>query len=270
MRVLFSLALFGCFTFASIAQTQSANVYRIHKLILTSPDLPTVERQAIIHAFQGGTYKLDELAERIRERARDSGYANVEVDVAEITHLHSTSSTCSADVSYSVHAGSQYRLGEITFHVRPGEPVFSSTRLRAQFPIQSGGIFSAQKIADGLNNLRDLYFSTGYPLFSAIPKDIYDNARQTITLDIDIDQGFLVSFGKLTLEGVEPRAGVSGKLLTSWKEIEGKPYNPQLLKDWLKRSEASWPPEAAAHVYISGADDPRTIVVLLHFLPVLP
>jgi len=62
MRAQFSLALFGCFTFASIAQTQSANVYRIHKLILTSPDLPTGERQAIIHAFQGSTYNLDELA----------------------------------------------------------------------------------------------------------------------------------------------------------------------------------------------------------------
>jgi hypothetical protein len=157
-------------------------------------------------------------------------------------------------------------LGEITFHVYPGESVFSSTQLRAQFPIQNGALFSASKIADGLNNLRGLYGSAGYANFGAIPKPSYDDARHTFTFDIDIDTGVPVSFGKLLLEGVEPQAGVGQQLLTSWKEIEGKRYNPQLLKDWLKRSEASWPPEAATQAHISAVGDSYSVFnVLLHF-----
>jgi len=266
MRVLFSLALFGFITVVSVAQTQSASVYQIHKLILTSTDLPAIERHAIVHAFQGGTYNLDELAVRLRSKVRDDGYPLVEVGDAQVMLLHSTPHARPADVRYSVHAGSQYQFGEITFHVRPGESVFSETQLRAQFPIQSGAIFSAHKIGDGLNNLRDLYGSAGYANFVAIPNLTYDTARHTVTLDIDVDQGLPVSFGKLLMEGVEPRAGIAQQLLTSWKEIEGKRYNPQILKDWLKRNEASWPPEAAAQAYISPfCDSDSAFNVLLHF-----
>jgi hypothetical protein len=279
MRVLSSLVLFGFITVASAAQSQSSSTppefgwtavkmsgfYRIHKLILTSTDLPTIERHAIIHAFQNGIYNPDELAERIRFKVRDQGYPLAEVVVAQIT-LHSAPHACTADVRYSVHSGSRYRLGEIKFHVDPGEPAFSSTQLRAQFPIQNGAMFSSQKIADGLNNLRDLYGSAGYANFGAIPKATYDDAHHIFTLNIDVDQGIPVSFGKLLMEGVEPRAGVAQQLLTSWKEIEGKRYNLRLLNGWLKRSEASWPPEAAAQAHISAVGDTYHVFnVLLHF-----
>jgi outer membrane protein assembly factor BamA len=266
MRVLSSLALFGFITVATFAQTQSHSVYRIHKLMLTSTDLPPIESHATIHAFQGGTYNLDELAERIRSKIRDQGYPLVEVGAVQITHLRSTPHACTADVRYSVHAASRYWLGEITFHIRPGGSVFTSTQLRAQFPIQNGAMFSASKMGVGLNNLRKLYLSAGYANFGAIPRLIYDDARHTFTLDVDVDQGFPVDFGRLLMEGLEPRAGVAQQLLISWKEIEGKRYNPQLLKDWLKRSEAPWPPGAAARSYISTvSDSSSTLNVLLHF-----
>lgn len=266
MRFQFSLALLGFITLASVAQTQSAGVYRIHQLILASTDLPATERHAIIHAFQGGTFNVDELAERIRFKVRDQGYPLVEVNAAKITHLHSSPNACSADVHYSVHAGSRYRLGGITFHVHPGETAFSFNQLRAQVPIQNGAMFSSSKIRDGLNNLRDLYTSAGYANFGALPKPTYDDARHTFTLDIDVDQGRPISFGKLLMEGIEPRAGVAQQLLTSWKEIEGRRYNAQLLKDWLKRSESSWPPETAAQAHVSAAGDTSSIFnVLLHF-----
>jgi hypothetical protein len=231
-----------------------------------STDLPAGPRHATVHAFQGGTYNLDEFAERIRSKVRDDSYPLAEVGAAQIMLLHSTPHTSAADVRYSVQAGSQHQFGEITFHVRPGESVFSETQLRAQFPIQNGEMFSAHKIGDGLNNLRDLYGSPGYAHFVAVPNLTLDTARYSVTLDIDVDQGLPVSFGKLLLEGVEPRTGVAQQLLTSWKEIEGKRYNPQFLKDWLKRNEASWSPEAAAQAHISPVCDSDSAVnVLLHF-----
>lgn len=266
MRVLTSIAFFGFVAVVSLARTQSANVYRVHKLILKSDDLPLVERHAIIHAFQGNTYNIDELAERIRSKIRDRGYPIVEVSVDEIRHLNPASHTCIADVSYVVHAGSRYRLREITFHIRSGETAFSTDQLRAQFPLRNRSMFNAHKIGDGLNNLRELYASAGYANLGAIPRADYDDIRHTFTLDIDIDQGVPVSFGRLLMEGVEPRTGVALQLRNSWKEIEGRHYNPRILEDWLKQNEVSWPSGAAAQAHISVVSETNSIMnILLHF-----
>jgi outer membrane protein assembly factor BamA len=188
MRILPALAIFGLVTFASLTHAQSANLYQVHKLILTSNDLPTVECDAIVRAFQGGTYALENLAERIRFKLREDGYSLAEVGEAQVTQLNSTRHPA-ADIRYYVHAGSRYRLGQITFQVGPGESVFSSTQLRAQFPIQDGEIFSDQQIGDGLNKLRDLYVSAGYANVATIPKPVYDRDHESVTLTIEVDPG---------------------------------------------------------------------------------
>lgn len=142
MRFLPALAVFSVVSFACLAQAQSSNVYRIHRLILTSTDLPAAECNAIIRAYQGGTHNLDDLAKRIRYRIRDDGYSLAEVGDAQIMHLRTARRAAGVDVRYSVHAGSRFRLSEITFHLRPGEHIFNSTQLRAQFSIQDGAIFN--------------------------------------------------------------------------------------------------------------------------------
>jgi Surface antigen variable number repeat len=266
MRVPLSLVLLGCYAVTSMAQTGPATVCRIHKLIITSTDLPDVERHSVIREFQGRTDNLDELAARIGGKLRESGYARAEVGAAQFTRSPSAPSNCTCDVSYTVHAGNRYRLSEITFRLRPGKPVFPSSQLRAQFALEDGAIFNNRQLGEGLNNLRDLYVSAGFPNNSALPTVVYDDAHSTVTLNIEIDQGFAVSFGKLLLEGVEPKAGVARQLVAAWKEVDGKRYSPQLLKDWLKRNTAGWPTGAASQVrieYIGVSAYVRD--VLLHF-----
>jgi outer membrane protein insertion porin family len=213
-----------------------------------------------VHAFQGGTYNLDELAERVRSKLRDSGYALAEVTVPKIVQPHHAQYPCDADVTFAIHTGDQYRLGGITSSVDPGQPVFTAAKLRGQFHVEDGAVFNATEIGKGLENLKDLYGSAGYPYFGAIPKPIYDNSRHIISLAVDIDQGFPVIFGKLFMEGIEPRAGAAQQLLASWKELEGQRYNSQLLREWLKSNSA----EAVNNQKVASAD-PGILNVLVHF-----
>ncbi|MGA8740602.1 MAG: POTRA domain-containing protein, partial [Terracidiphilus sp.] len=250
MRTL-PIALLPLLAVAAVAQDRPATlagVYRVHKLTLVSSDLPRTERGRIVRAFQGGSYNVDELSERVRFKLRDKGYELVEVGAPQITRVRPAQSACEADVRFAVRTGNQYRLGGITF---TGDSVFPSDQLRSQFHVDDGEIFNATEISKGLENLKEFYGAAGYANFGAIPKPIYDNSRHTISLDVDIDRGFLVTFGKLFMEGIEPRAGAAQDLLASWRELEGKRYNPHLIKEWLKRNSASWPGAAADQAYIS-------------------
>ncbi len=203
MRTL-PIALLPLLVIAAIAQDRPATlagVYRVHKLTLVSSDLPRTERGRIVHAFQGGTYNVDELSERVRFKLRDKGYELVEVGTPQITRVRPTQSACEADVSFAVRTGNQYRLGGITF---TGDSVFSTDQLRAQFHVDDGAIFNTTEIAKGLENLKELYGTEGYANFGAIPTQQYDKSRHTISLAVDIDRGFPVTFGKLFWKASNP------------------------------------------------------------------
>ena len=217
-------------------------------------------RQNIVHAFQGRTYNVDELAERVRSKLRESGFELAEVNLARVSRPRHAQYSCDADITFQIHAGDQYRLAGVTFTVDSGKPVFTSTQLRSEFHMEDGAIFNATAIGKSLENLKDLYGSAGYPNFGAIPKPIYDNSRHTISLAIDIDQGFPVIFGKLFMEGIEPRAGAAQQLLASWRELEGKRYNSQLLREWLKNNSV----QAVNSQNVASAD-PAILNVLVDF-----
>ncbi len=231
MRTL-PIALLPLLAVAAVAQDRPATlagVYRVHKLTLVSSDLPRTERGRIVRAFQGGSYNVDELSERVRFKLRDKGYELVEVGAPQITRVRPAQSACEADVRFAVRTGNQYRLGGITF---TGDSVFPSDQLRSQFHVDDGEIFNATEISNGLENLKEFYGAAGYANFGAIPNTHLRQLPPHHQPHVDIDRGFLVTFGKLFMEGIEPRAGAAQELLASWRELEGKRYIPHLIKEW--------------------------------------
>lgn len=263
MRIRTLFALLPLFAVVATGQGPPAplpSAYRIHKLTLVSTDLPGTERDRIVQAFQGGTYKMEELGVRVRYELRNSGYGLAEVGDPQITSVPAAQSTSDADVQFEVHAGAQYRLGGVTFNDDPGNPVFPYAQLRAQFPLQDGAVFKATVIGGVLENLKDLYGSAGYANLGVIPMLQYDTDSHTVTVTIDIDQGRPVNFGKLLREGTAPRAGAAQQLLASWKELEGKRYNVELLREWLKNNSAE-----QVYTLRVASPDPGTLNVLVHF-----
>jgi hypothetical protein len=95
-----------------------------------------------------------------------------------------------------------------------------------------------------------------------------DNARHVVDIIIMIDEGRPVSFGSLRLEGAEPFAGAGRSLLASWKDVQGKQYNPEVLRQWLAANTSGWSRAAASAVnagFVAGSSPDVAVDVLLHF-----
>jgi outer membrane protein insertion porin family len=152
--------------------------------------------------------KLEEDAERVRLAYRDKGYYNAAVEqprtqirdqggLSLITFRPNKGKRI--DILMPVEEGARYRLGSITF---TGNKAVSNMRaLRATFAVKDGEFFNATLIQKGLDNLKKAYGQLGYINFGAIPKATTDDAKGTVALNIDIDEGKPFYVGRIEIQG---------------------------------------------------------------------
>jgi len=142
--------------------------------------------------------KLEEDTERVRAEFQNRGYFKVLVEDAK-TEIHDTGHTGvhipllqaglgkSVDITMPIEEGARYRLGSITFKNNKAIP--NNAALRSLFPIKDGDIFSREKIAKGLENLRKAYGTDGYINFTSVPDTKFDDEKKIVNLIIDVDEG---------------------------------------------------------------------------------
>jgi outer membrane protein insertion porin family len=142
--------------------------------------------------------KLDEDTERVRNEYQNRGYFKVIVNQPK-TQIHDTGHAGghipllqsgpgkAVDITMPIEEGDRYTLGGITF--KNNKAVQNTKALRSLFPIRDGDIFSKEKIAKGLENLRKAYGELGYINFTSIPDTHFDDDKKQIFLDIDVDEG---------------------------------------------------------------------------------
>ncbi len=143
--------------------------------------------------------KLDEDTERVRNEYQNRGYFKMNTAGQPKTEIHDTGHTGpripllqggpgkSVDITMVIEEGDRYTLGGITF--KNNKAVQNVKALRSLFPIKDGDIFSKEKIAKGLENLRKAYGELGYINFTSIPDTRFDDEKKLIFLDIDVDEG---------------------------------------------------------------------------------
>lgn len=153
---------------------------------------------------------LDDDMELIREDLQNHGYFKANVGDPE-THIRDTGHEGfhipllqhgpgkSMDITVPIDEGQQYRLGEITFKGNKAVP--NTKALRGLFPIKDGDIFSRQKIAKGLDNLKNAYGSQGYINFTSIPTPSVDEDKKTVSFEIDVDEGKQFYVRRIEFEG---------------------------------------------------------------------
>jgi len=142
--------------------------------------------------------KLDEDTERVRNEYQNRGYFKANVAQAQ-TQIHDTGHAGghipllqggagkAVDITMPIEEGERYTLGGITF--KNNKAVQNTKALRALFPIKDGEVFSKDKVAKGLENLRKAYGQQGYINFTSIPDTRFDDEKKLIFLDIDVDEG---------------------------------------------------------------------------------
>jgi outer membrane protein insertion porin family len=142
--------------------------------------------------------KLEEDTERVRAEFQNRGYFKVLVDEPK-TEIHDTGHTGfhipwiqpglgkSVDITMPIEEGERYRLGTITF--KNNKAISNTAALRGLFPMKDGDIFSREKVAKGLENLRKAYGEAGYINFTSVPDTKFDDEKKIVNLEVDVDEG---------------------------------------------------------------------------------
>jgi outer membrane protein insertion porin family len=184
--------------------------------------------------------KLEEDSERVRQAYRDKGYANAAVEEPK-TQIRDEGGLNfftfrpnkgkRIDILMPIEEGARYRLGAITF--TGNKAVKNVKALRGTFPMKDGDWFNATGMQKGLEALKKAYGQLGYINFGAIPKPSYDEAKKTVSWDIDIDEGkpFYVSRIEFTGNTITRDRVIRRELMLD----EGQVYNSQLWEYSLLR-----------------------------------
>jgi len=142
--------------------------------------------------------KLEEDTERVRAEYQNRGYFKANVADPK-TNIHDTGRTGfripliqsgpgkAVDLTMPIEEGDKYRLGKITF--KNNKAISNTAALRSMFPLRDGDIFSREKIAKGLENLRKAYGEYGYINYTGVPNTTFDDEKKLANLEIDIDEG---------------------------------------------------------------------------------
>ena len=142
--------------------------------------------------------KLEEDTERVRAEYQNRGYFKVVVSDAK-TEIRDTGHKGShipllqsgpgkaVDITLPIEEGDKYRLGKITF--KNNKAITNVAGLRALFPIKDGDIFSREKVAKGLENMRKAYGEYGYINYTGLPETTFDDEKKLAFLEIDVDEG---------------------------------------------------------------------------------
>jgi outer membrane protein insertion porin family len=142
--------------------------------------------------------KLEEDTERVRNEYQNRGYFKAAVGDPK-TEIHDTGHKGAhipliqsgpgkaVDITMPIEEGDKYRLGKITF--KNNKTLTNSTALRNLFPLKDGDIFSREKIAKGLDNLRKAYGEYGFINYTGLPNTTFDEDKKLVNVEIEVDEG---------------------------------------------------------------------------------
>jgi outer membrane translocation and assembly module TamA len=194
--------------------------------------MPVSDQEQISTSISLRSYvgSFDEVKEEVEERLRlewqNRGYFKVQLS-SDGNVL--TISPVRERIVLTVHIeeGLQYRLGQIAF--KNNKVITNADTLRNLFPIKDGDIFDRDTISKGLKNLKEAYGQLGYINFTSIPNTTINEKAQTISLDIDVDEGKQFTVRSIDIDGAP------AQVLKDLALAPGQVYNERLVEVFLQK-----------------------------------
>jgi len=231
--------------------------------------MPVSDQDEIAASIKGRTYKhsLDQLNQTTKEALgiatagwQNHGYLKVEVN-GYATAVGSGTTTQRVALSIHVDEGPQYRLGAIAFN--HNRAIANVAALLRVFPIKEGDVFSHEKIAIGLENLRKVYGELGYANFTSVSETRFDERRKLVYLDIDVDEGKQFYVGAISILGVDGSSG--SQILKDLPLKPGQIYNERLVELFLKNQHGAVLPNCECNNLSSLQPDEKAGLVTITF-----
>jgi len=196
-------------------------------------------------------------AERVKEALQEQGYYYADVG-AQSRILRRNQEEDKVSVTFYVAEGLQYRLGGVQFVNGLG---FPPAELRAQIPLEDGDVFDLGKVRMGIDALAKLYGSIGYINFTAKPELQVNNAQQTISVRLELEEDKQFRVGTVQVYGLDPKISVDD-LRIPYKP--GDIINANLLGDFYRENQDVLPaglsPRANTHLIQGPRSNTVTIV----------
>jgi outer membrane translocation and assembly module TamA len=233
----------------------------IGETALDAKELADIAKSLEEHVYQDSEW-THELAERARAEWQNRGYFKALVKTTDPKLLSETPDGKDLSLTISVNAGRRYRLASMSFQ---DNNVFSSSELRAMFPIEVGYVVDVRKIQQGLESIRKAYSVKGFVNVAAIPTFAIDDASSTISVMFEFDEGKKFAFNQIKVLGLDPQ--LAQTLLRESGLEKGKTFDPWLLDNFIQRNRALLPQNAAAEsdIYRKFNDNDGTIDITMDF-----
>ena len=169
---------------------------------------------------------IDEALERVRAGWQDRGYFKVQVSGDTRTL---TKNAADPHIALFVHVdeGLRYSLGAITF--KHNKTLTNNAALRNLFPLKDGDVFSREKIAKGLENLRKAYGEFGYINYTGVPATTFDDEKRLAFLEINVDEGKAFYVSSIDIVGAD------AEVLNDLALTPGQIYNARLVELFLRK-----------------------------------
>ena len=195
----------------------------------------------------------DEMGERVRALFQDRGYFQTEVKSVKLKPGDPLASPKPVTMEAEVVEGSQFKIGEIAF---AGYRAFNAEKLRQQFPLKTGAVFARSKVAAGLESLRQLYGTTGYLDFIAVP-ETQPGSNGIMKLTLSIQEGPQYRLDKVEFAG---KKEMTSRLQVQWKLAPGSVYDSSYLDQYISANRELLP-EGFTRANVQLATDcPKALV----------
>jgi outer membrane protein insertion porin family len=165
-----------------------------------------------------------DLEERVRRAWQEHGYFKVQVR-GNVTILTSSPLESRIAVTFQVDEGQQYRLSGITFE--NNRAISNEQLLRSLFAIKDGDLFNGAPVSKGLEKLKAVYGQFGYINFTPVPNTRVNEEKQTISLDVDLDEGKQFYVNRINAIGFDEHG--SQDIVKDFLLKPGDIYNQRLL-----------------------------------------
>ena len=263
----------GCLPYPTLAdeieETQAETVVPRRKVhvgsvsLIGADGLPESAKARVTRRAEEALFEVDSdwplyVAEDVKQAMQDYGYFKAAVRPQPHT-LRSNPSGEQAWVTFYVTEGPQYRLGRIQFE---RAHLFPVADLRRQIQLRDGDVFDLSKIREGIDTLTKLYDAHGYINFVATPDVHIDDARQAISVVMQLDEGHEFTVGSVQIVGLGQE--VSDHALK--REIKpGMIFSNKLVEDFYKQNKTILPGDASPRKDTTITQDARTHTVALQF-----